>query len=102
MNYDTLNLYEYHGIYNDVDYVYDSELSEEYMSYQAIWKAVILQAIIDSTSNYKRMENKIEKIKASNWFNDYSEDFVTVCHFAGYSALTVQTKAKRIISNSKK
>ncbi|QGR02680.1 hypothetical protein EDL79_03455 [Ehrlichia ruminantium] len=101
MNYDILNLYEYYGIYNDVDSVHDNELSEEYMSYQSIWKAVILQAIIDSTSNYKRMENKIEKIKANNWFNDYSQDFVNVCHFAGYSSLSVQNKAKKIISDSK-
>ncbi|MGN7618587.1 MAG: hypothetical protein ACTJLM_00990 [Ehrlichia sp.] len=103
MNYDTLNFYEYCDAYstNYTDYMHDGELLEEHISYQSMWKAVILQAIIDSTSNYRRMENRLEKIKATNWLSDLSEDFVNVCHFAGYSPLSVQSKARRIISDSK-
>ncbi|CEI85212.1 hypothetical protein DRF75_04405 [Ehrlichia minasensis] len=103
MNYDTLNFYEYDSTC-DVEYtdcVRDNSVLDEYMSYQSMWKAVILQAIIDSTSNYRRMENKLEKIKAINWLNDFSRDFTTVCHFAGYNPLNVQNKAKKIISASK-
>ena len=103
MNYDTLNFYENCDAYNInyTDYIQDNGLLEEYISYQSMWKAVILQAIIDSTSNYKRMENKLERIKAASWLNDFSEDFINVCHFAGYSPLSVQSKARRIMSDSK-
>ena len=103
MNYETLNFYEYYDTCSTdyTDCIHDSELLEENMSYQSMWKAVILQAIIDSTSNYRRMENKLEKIKATNWLSDLSEDFVNVCHFAGYSPLSVRNKARKIISDSK-
>ncbi|WDM85071.1 hypothetical protein K6025_04385 [Ehrlichia sp. JZT12] len=100
MNYDTLNFYENYDTY-DIDYMCDSEILEEHISYQSMWKAVILQAIIDSTSNYRRMENKLEKIKATSWLNDLSKDFINVCHFAGYSPLSVQSKARKIILDNK-
>ncbi|ABD44601.1 hypothetical protein ECHHL_0332 [Ehrlichia chaffeensis str. Heartland] len=103
MNYDTLNFYEYYDTcdVDCADYVCSNGVLEEHISYQSMWKAVILQAIIDSTSNYRRMENKLEKIKATNWLNDFSRDFITVCHFAGYNPLSVRNKAKRIISDNK-
>ncbi|KJV65484.1 MULTISPECIES: hypothetical protein [Ehrlichia] len=103
MSYDSLNFYEYYDTYDVdcTDCVCDNRVLEEYMSYQSMWKAVILQAIIDSTSNYRRMENKLEKVKATNWLNDFSKDFITVCHFAGYNPLNIQSKTKSIISNNR-
>lgn len=61
---------------------------------------VILQAMIDITSNYKRTENNIEKSKAYNWVSDMHSDFITVCHLAGYHPMYVKRKMHMLLSSS--
>lgn len=68
----------------------------------SLWRAVILQAIIDSTSNYKRKEYQLEKKKAQSWLTNMNEDFKTVCLMAGYEPYYVQTKARNILHNQSK
>ncbi|QXK91778.1 hypothetical protein HL033_03380 [Neoehrlichia mikurensis] len=99
MDTDILNSYEYCNTYN-IDYFDDLESNEllgEQKRYNSLWEAVILQAMIDLTSNYKRTENKLEKIKAFNWINDLHDDFITVCYFTGYSPIYVRNKARKIM-----
>lgn len=67
---------------------------------QALWRAVILQAILDATSTAKRSENVVEKQKALNWIFDRNTDFDTICFLAGYSTGYVQRKAKQFITNN--
>ncbi|MGN7661528.1 MAG: hypothetical protein ACTJLK_02780 [Anaplasma sp.] len=54
--------------------------------------------MIDVTSNYKRTENVLEKMKAFNWINDSHSDFIAVCHLAGYDPIYVRNKMKEVIS----
>ncbi|KJV69076.1 hypothetical protein [Candidatus Neoehrlichia procyonis] len=99
MDTDVLNSYEYYDMYdihcsNNLE---SNELLEEQKRYSSLWGAVILQAMIDLNSNYKRTENKLEKIKAFNWINDLHDDFITVCYFAGYSPVYVRKKARKVM-----
>lgn len=51
----------------------------------ALFRAIILQAIIDRVSNSKRTEDKVAKADALNWFNIKDNDFQLVCHLAGWN-----------------
>ena len=105
MNSDLLNFYNYCGVYDGLatdplHNVEDEETVGEQKRYSSLWGAVILQAMIDITSNYKRTENNIEKVKAFNWINDLHSDFITVCHFSGYNPAYVRDKMRDIVSKS--
>ncbi|MDB1135203.1 hypothetical protein [Candidatus Anaplasma sp. TIGMIC] len=107
MNSDLLGFYNYHGVYEgfSTDRSYsleDGETISENTRYSALWGAVILQAMIDITSNYKRTENNLEKTKAYNWISDMHSDFITVCHFAGYNPIYVRNKMRSMLSRSQK
>ncbi|MFV9838823.1 MAG: hypothetical protein AB8U44_02240 [Aaplasma endosymbiont of Hyalomma asiaticum] len=107
MNSDLLNFYNYCGIYEgfSTDRSYnleDSETLSENTRYSALWGAVILQAMIDVTSNYKRTENNIEKTKAYNWISDLHSDFITVCHFSGHNPIYVRNKMLSMLKSTKK
>jgi len=62
-----------------------------------LWRAVILQAIIDILNNSSRTENKIAKIEAKQWVFQDNEDFVQICHLAGYNIKYVRTKIMEIM-----
>ncbi len=49
---------------------------------QALWRAVITQALMDAASKSKKMEAKYEKSQALCWLTGFSEDFKTVCELA--------------------
>ena len=67
----------------------------------ALWKAVILQALIDLQSQSKKKIATTYRIKALMWFNLKNQDFITVCHFAGLNPYYVYEKAQ-IIKNRNK
>lgn len=71
-------------------------------SYIHLWNAVILQAITDATTNYKRTENRMEKIRATTWLLQNNTDFPLICHLAGHSPSYVRTKAIAAIEKTKK
>lgn len=65
---------------------------------QALWRAVIVQALMDAGSNSQKMEAKYEKSQAECWLTSYSEDFRIVCDFAGFTADYVRTKSKQALA----
>ncbi len=69
---------------------------------RSLWRAVILQAIIDATGDYKRTENKLEKDKAKAWIEEEGEEFKLVCELAGYNHKYVKNKALKTIKEHKK
>ena len=69
---------------------------------QAIWKAVIMQAIIDATNNSKKPEFKTMKRQALQWLEGKSQDFKRVCRLAGLDEKYVINKAKYAIYNTHK
>jgi len=51
---------------------------------RALWRAVITQALMDASSQSKKMELKYEKSQAICWLTVSGDDFRTVCENAGY------------------
>ena len=64
---------------------------------RSLWRAVILQAIIDIVNNSSRTENKIAKIEAKQWVFKENDDFYEVCHLAGYTVKYVRKKIMEIM-----
>ena len=60
---------------------------------RALWRAVITQALMDASSNSKKMELKYEKSQALCWLSAFSEDFRCVCDHAGFDPVYVRTQA---------
>jgi hypothetical protein len=64
---------------------------------RSLWRAVILQSIIDIINNSSRTENKIAKIEAKQWVFKENDDFYEVCNLAGYNAKYVRKKIMEIM-----
>ncbi len=68
---------------------------------ESLWKAVILQAIIDATTNYKRKEYQLEKQKAISWLLKWNDDFITVCSMANCDPRYVRARAQAVLDKKK-
>lgn len=64
---------------------------EEPRGQQAIWRAVITQAIMDARSNSQKSEDRRARAEAREWLG--SDDFYTVCDRAGLEPDYVLEKA---------
>ncbi len=78
---------------------FSSNICHSYLSHRhcgevSLFRAVIMQALLDSVNNSKRMEDILEKRKAVKWFNLDDEDFIYVCKLANFSPVWVLEKAK--------
>ena len=69
------------------------ESQDKIVSFQrALWRAVILQSILDLLNNSSRTENKMAKIQAKHWIFTNNEHFKDVCSMAGYQRDFVRKK----------
>lgn len=66
---------------------------------QAMWRAVITQAILDACMQAKNTKLAREKRDAIRWLIHDSEDFMDVCERACLDPKTVRHKAKKAIMN---
>jgi hypothetical protein len=79
---------------------YDTSLHEPYnhsAEEQAVWRAVIVQALMDASSNSAKKENIQAKEEALIWLRGKSRDFLTVCHYAGFEPEFVREMAKEAL-----
>jgi hypothetical protein len=67
---------------------------------RALWRAVILQAIIDIINESSRTESKVAKIEAKKWVFIDNEDFDNVCLMAGYKKDYIRKKIMDIMRKS--
>jgi hypothetical protein len=51
-------------------------------SESGLWKAVIMQAVLDIMSSSKRSSEILAKNSARDWFNKKNSNFITVCSYA--------------------
>ena len=65
----------------------------------ALWRAVILQAVIDASTTAKRTERQIAKKSALKWFNKDNKDFLFVCSQAMLPVDYVLKKVEFAIAN---
>lgn len=64
-----------------------------------LFRAVIMQALIDAVNNSKRTEDRIAKAQAREWFSESSADFKMVCELANLNFKWVIKKAMEAIQN---
>lgn len=60
---------------------------------QAMWRAVILQALLDAARTSGQREAQQAKAEAIAWLRGNSEDFRVVCELAGYSPSYIRQQA---------
>ena len=59
-------------------------------SERALWRAVIVQALMDAACGSKKPEALQAKQEAEIWLRGNSLDFMTVCHHAGFEPRYLQ------------
>ena len=84
----------------DFNYKYSND-NIYYKSEIALWKAVILQALLDLQTTSKKKIANTYRVKALMWFNLKNEEFLTVCNYAGLDPKYVYAKAQLVKSNNK-
>lgn len=67
----------------------------------SLWKAVILQSLIDLASNSKKKIAQSYRFKALKWFSPDNKDFLRVCSLADLDPMYVLDKVKAIKLSSK-
>lgn len=67
----------------------------------ALWKAVILQALVDLQSNSKKNIANTYRIKALMWFNLKNEEFIKICNWADLDPKYVIQKARKVKESNK-
>ncbi len=63
------------------------------MGERALWKAVITQALMDASSQSKKMELRYEKSQALCWLTGNNEDFRAVCENAGLNPCYIREQS---------
>ena len=85
---------------DEFDYRYSND-NLYFKSEIALWKAVILQALVDLQSNSKKKIANTYRVKALMWFNLKNEEFLTVCNYAGLDPKYVYEKSRIVKDNNK-
>jgi hypothetical protein len=67
---------------------------------QAMWRAVIVQALMDASSNSAKKENLQAKQEALVWLRGNSADFATVCYYAGFEPDFVKMMARKALERN--
>ena len=87
---------------NEKDFNYRYSNNNLYFKSEiALWKAVILQALVDLQSNSKKKIANTYRIKALMWFNLKNEEFITVCNYAGLDPKYVYEESRIVKENNK-
>jgi hypothetical protein len=66
---------------------------------QALWCAVILQALEDAVSRSSKSQDKFHQARALHWLTTPSADFLMVCDCAGYHPGKLRKQIKRALAN---
>jgi hypothetical protein len=84
---------------NDLEEIYANDNIDCRREF-ALWKSVILQALVDLKNKSKKKMGKINRIKALMWFNLANKEFRAVCACADLDPLYVWEKAQIIKKNN--
>jgi len=76
----------------------DDDAPEDELRCQALFRAIILQAVQDAVSARKRKYTQQIRREALHWLLGDSPSFVEVCDFADFQPEYVRTRAKLVIA----
>ena len=100
--YNNNKIYKSKSVEENTDFEYRYSNDNLYFKSEiALWKAVILQALVDLQSNSKKKIANTYRIKALMWFNLKNEEFLTVCNYAGLDPKYVYEKSRIVKENNK-
>ncbi len=85
------------GIVHDVLFDKDVEGNEAARGEQALWRAVITQALMDAGNDSAKPEMRYEKAQAIAWLGSNHQDFHTVCALAELEPSYVRRKAREAL-----
>lgn len=77
-----------------------SDLGKGIRGETALWRAVIVQALMDASSQSGKMEARYEKSKSCCWLTSYSDDFKTVCDLAGFPPEYVRHRSQQALKRN--
>lgn len=77
----------------------DTEAFNPVHAEQALWRAVIVQALMDAASGSDKYEAAQARNEAVIWLRGSSADFATVCYYAGYDPEFVRMMVKKALEN---
>ena len=66
---------------------------------ESLWKAVILQAIVDVTTQHSHTDSARSRLDALRWLTSNNPDFLDVCLRACLNPNQVRVMAKKAIAN---
>lgn len=66
---------------------------------QAMWRAVIVQALMDASCGSQKYEAAQARREALVWLRGTSQDFATVCYYAGFEPEFVRKMVKRSLDH---
>lgn len=66
---------------------------------QAMWRAVIVQALMDAACGSRKYEAQQARSEALIWLRGTSHDFATVCYYAGFEPEFVRVLVKKAIDS---
>ena len=66
---------------------------------QAMWRSVIVQALMDASSTSQKAEALIWKREAQIWLRGTSQDFHTVCFYANFDPDFIRETAAKALQN---
>lgn len=69
----------------------------EHYGEQALWRAVITQALQDAASKSPKPEALYEKSQAIWWLTECTKDFATVCDYADMNPYFVRAESKKAL-----
>lgn len=76
-------------------------ITEKNLPEKALWKAVIMQAVLDIMNTSKRTEHIVAKRDAISWFNLKNKSFLRVCDNADLKPAWVLKKVRFALENPK-
>lgn len=62
----------------------------------AMWKAVIMQALVDVASKSNKKMSRVNRLKSGKWLNLRNRNFLNVCSYAELDPEYVVQKAEKI------
>lgn len=66
---------------------------------QAMWRAVIVQALMDAACGSQKYEAQQARQEALVWLRGTSQDFATVCYYAGFEPEFVRKMVRQALEN---